>query len=322
MCNFTLVIQADERQTRANLRDDRGQDSGIVRIPNGEAESTFELLQQLYLRTRSEYGGFLDTTAQEKIAVVALPGLETPELFQAAHHTVQRALGVNWSICLCESLAPEMVGALGGAPGLLVSSDIDASVACLDKEGTFSTLQHNPDSLGREGSGLWLGTRLLQVAARMAEGRLEHSPKLEEALKEHFSVKTLTQLFHQLEQSSPTPESMMKLGQLVVELAEFPDPDPASRALVTRTSRRLTELVKDCLFEKDVKLASWSGRIMTGTFLEEVQNGVSELDWRSPEKTWLEGAWHISKAFRHLGEGKSEPVHLWRKVTEMRSELS
>lgn len=322
MKKLTLAIQADEHETQANLADDRGCNSGIIRYPNQQASSTVELIKQTYLRARSEYGGFLDSDELDKTAIVALPGLESPSLHQAALATTQKALGEEWSIWLCDSLAPKLVGALGGKPGLLAHSDTDASVACLDHQGKFFTKQHEADSLGREGSGLWLGTRLLQVAARMTEGKLEHSSKLEEALKNHFSVQTLTQLFHELEEKFPTPESMTQLGLLTVNLAEFPHPDPACRALVTRTSRRLAELVKDCIFESEVRRATWTGRILGGTFLEEVQKEVSELSWQAAAESWVEGAHLMAQAVRSLSDTTLEPQELWLRVTEMSPEHS
>lgn len=293
---YHLAIRADHTVTRAILQDDLGQTVGRSQIQNATANSSKELLSQLYQECNGGQEGPLH-------AVVALPGLFTTPLRRAAAETVREALPHGCRLLLCDELEAVVAGALGGAPGLVARSGFDAAIGRISAEGEFTRTEEEFDPLGQEGSALWLGTRTLQVAVRMLEGRLPPSPRLEGMLHQHFGSVTLGQLLHNLETQTPPADVITELGRRTVALSAFPDPEPACRALVVRASRKFSELLALACGEQQQDLRGvLHDSAAQEPFRDEVVRQSQGVRWEDAQGDAMEGCLILARAMSRLSE--------------------
>ncbi len=305
MCALFLGVRADSTYTEAILAGSDGRRWGQVLIPNAEARSTRELLERAFQESSIDFPG----TIPSLTAVMALPGLSTPALRRAAADMVKSILPTDSRIVLCDEMEPLLAGMLEGRPGYLVRSGSDAAVAFVDEQGVFRRVEHDPDPLGQEGSGLWLGTRTLQLGARIREGRMEATPRLVGLLIGHFRQPTLEDLWDTLMTQAPDPPAILQLARATVALAEFPTPEPACRALVVRTARRLGELVdraqemapdgSEPSPRSGALYATWSGATLEGALLDELKRQKQHLEWLPPRADGLTGCLLLARAL-HL----------------------
>ena len=163
---------------------------------------------------------------------------------------------------------------------------MQAEAASVDLEGKFRKSANPTETLGAEGSGLWLGTRLMQVLAKMTTGRLQPSERLLAAASAKLQVQPdglgsrLTARWEEHE--------VVSLAGVAIALAEYPEPETACRALVLQASRRLSELSD--AFGQVGPLASYSGQTVQGAFLDALQNEHPQFLWCAPERDPLQGA--------------------------------
>lgn len=324
MCALLLGVRADSTHTEAVLADSSGRPFGRVQIPNGEARSSRELLERAFQEASIEYSGRIPPL----IAVMGLPGLHSESLRRAAAETVRKVLPAGSRAVLCDQLEPLLAGALEGEPGHVVVSGHDAGVGSLRRDGHFSRTDEPPDMMGQEGSGLWLGTRTLQLTARLLEGRLPESARLVSALTEHFQKPNLQEVWDTVMAEAPDAINVTALAARTIALAEFPDPEPACRALVVRAARRLSELLAAASQDSDGEtLASWHGRTATGALLDEVRRQTPEMRWQTPRFGGLDGCLFMARAYQSqtLGEGECQVEDagpgLWLSMRERKHAL-
>lgn len=279
MSQLLLGLRADPSHTEATVVSSEGKVWGKVRIPNAQASSSRELLERAFQEAALELPGPIPPL----LAVVALPGLRSGALRRSAAETVRAILPQGSQALICDELEPVLAVHLQGAPGLLLWSDLEAAVAQLDSDLLYTRHCEEPDPLGQEGSGLWLGTRTLQLTARLLEGRLPENSRLNEILPAHFGQATVRDVWEQVMSDPPDANELTELALRTIELARHPEPEPSCRALVVRAARRLGELLARAEISAVPNLvATWAGRTAVGALLEEVQEQNSRLDWRSP----------------------------------------
>lgn len=279
MSQLLLGLRADPSHTEATLVAAGGQVWGRVRIPNAQASSSRELLERAFQEASIELPGPIPPL----VAVMALPGLRTGPLRRSAAETVRAILPQGSRALICDELEPVLAVHLQGAPGLLLWSDLEAAVAQLDSDLVYTRHSEEPDPLGQEGSGLWLGTRTLQLTARLLEGRLPESSRLSEILAAHFGQPTVSDVWEQVMSEPPDADGLTELALRTIELARNPEPEPSCRALVVRAARRLGELLSRAELPASENLAaSWGGRTAVGALLDEVKEQNSHLGWRPP----------------------------------------
>lgn len=324
MCALLLGVRADSADTEAILADSGGQPWGHVSIPNGEARSTRELLERAFQEASINYPG----TIPPLVAVMALPGLSSAPLRRAAAETVRTVLPLGSRAVLCDDLEPLLAGGLEGQSGYLVTSGKEAAVGTVDQQGVFVRVDEPQDPLGQEGSGLWLGTRTLQLAARLLDGRLPPNERLVQALTEHFDRRSIQDVWDAVMAEAPDARTIIALAGRTIHLANTVNPEPACRALVVRAARRLSELVAHAQQQEDVEsLATWHGATATGALLEEVVRQTPELKWQPPHFGALDGCLFMarSRGDQGLGQGESQVDDagpgLWLTMRERREAL-
>lgn len=297
-----LGIRADQVYTEGVLADTNGQVYGRTRVPNGEARSSRELLARVYQECTQDHTGPVT-------AAVALPGLFTQPLRLAARETVRSVLPEGCPVLLCDELEAVLAGALEGSPGLVARSDHDAAIGRVDEEGQFQRIEAEFDPLGQEGSALWLGTRTLQLAMRILEGRLPPSPRLEGLLNGHFGSITLAQLMHNMEQEAPDAEKIIALGRRTMELSTFPDPEPACRALLMRASRKFSELLEEAAVDGKEWRGVLCGSATLEAFRDEVVRQNPNISWQEGKRSPLDGCLLLAEAYADLiHDSGSEPT--------------
>ncbi|MBI3924047.1 MAG: hypothetical protein HY319_00765 [Armatimonadetes bacterium] len=287
-----LGIRSDSVRTEAVLADAAGRHLARASHANADSCSSRQLLERLL----EEVLLGQPEPHPPLIAAVAVPGLLTSAHRRSAAELLREVFRGHASAVLCDELEPALAGGLGCKPGMLVRSGMQATVARVDEEGRFLRTESPSEPLGQEGSGLWLGTRTLQLAARMFEGRLPHSVRLDQALRTHFSSASMGELLHRIEQQAPGAEGVTELGSIAIELAGLPDPDPACRALVMRASRRLAGLIREAAGEAPELATTWTGSALHGALLEELRKDLPSAEWIEPIHSDLEGCLMLARA--------------------------
>ena len=287
MNQLYLGLRADPSHTEATLVSSEGNIWGRVKIPNAQASSSRELLERAFQEASIELPGPIPPL----VAVMALPGLRSQPLRRSAAETVRAILPRGSRALICDELEPLMALHFQGSPGVLVWSDLEAAVGHLDEEFVFTRHCEEPDPLGQEGSGLWLGTRTLQLTARLREGRLPETKRLVEALAQHFGRSSVHEVWDQVMSEPPDAVFLTELASRTIELAHQANPDPACRALVVRAARRLGDLLARIPADSArPRRASWAGRSAIGSLLQQVQEQNPDLEWLSePPSGALEG---------------------------------
>lgn len=306
MSPLLLALRADAHQTHAQLSQLDGPSWDTVRIANHEARSSRELLERAFQEACLEVCGPLPPV----VAIAALPGLHSAALRRAAAETVKSFLPRGSRVVLCDALEPLLAAGLQGEAGHLLCSGHEAGVATISLDGVFTRTEEEPDLMGQEGSGLWLGTRTLQLTARLLEGRLAEAPRLTQALTEHFAQSNLAEVWDQVMRQPPDVSEILALSARTIALAELPDPEPACRALVVRAARRLGELLAIANREPmgETPYATWHGPSATGALLREVVRQTPELTWQPPRLDAMEGCLSLLRAFGTEGLGQGESV--------------
>ncbi len=324
MCALQLGVRADSTHTEAVLADSGGHIYGRVNIPNAQARSSRELLERAFQEASIEYSGPIPSL----VAVMALPGLHTPPLRRAAAETVRAVLPSGSRAVLCDELEAVLAAGLGGRPGHVLCSGHDAGVGSVSQQGVFARTEEPAEIMGQEGSGLWLGTRTLQLAARLRDGRLPETPRLVALLTDHFGKSSLQDVWDFVMADSPDASDVVTLAARTIALADFPDPEPACRALVVRAARRLSELLVQAHRDSEGEtLTTWHGRSATGALLDEVRRQTPELDWQSPRLGALDGCLFIGRTYGEdgLGEGESQVEEsgpsLWQLLRQRQDDL-
>lgn len=324
VCALLLGVRADSTHTEAVLARSAGQTIGYVAIPNREARSSRELLERAFQEASIDYSGPIPALT----AVMALPGLHSAPLRRAAGETVRAVLPPGSRAILCDQLEAVLAGALAGEPGHVLSVGHEASVGSLTSSGVFTRTEEPAEMMGQEGSGLWLGTRTLQLAARLREGRLPETPRLVGMLTEHFGKGSLQEVWDTVMSDAPDAISITALAERTIALSEFPDPEPACRALVVRAARRLSDLLQQATQQGEGEtLATWHGRSAMGALLDEVFRQTPEMRWQPPGLGALEGCLFMARAYgqQDVGEGECQVVEadqsLWLSMRERKEAL-
>lgn len=323
MSDLLLGLRADPSHTEATLVASNGKVWGHVRVPNASASSSRELLERAFQESCLELPGPIPPL----VAVMALPGLRSEALRRSAAETVRSILPQGSHALICDELEPIVALHFQGRPGVLLWSDLEAAVGHLDSEHVFTRYCEDPDPLGQEGSGLWLGTRTLQLTARLLEGRLPDSRRLSRVLTEHFGQSSVREVWEQIMADPPDAVSLTKLAQRTISLARHPEPEPSCRALVVRAGRRLGDLLARVPeLPNETLEASWGGRSATGSLLQEVQEQNSRFHWLAdPPEGALEGCLLLGRTVvvdNHPRETTSledaSPKH-WQALSQLSS---
>lgn len=224
---------------------------------------------------------------QDATCVVAIPGIDRQQARLHALAVVRKVLPERLAVWLCSSLEAELAGSLGGRPGLIVHAGMRAAAAGLERSGRVWTTGETQEVLGDEGSALWLASRTLQLAVRGMQGRMQRSPRLERMLTAYFGVDDLPELLGRLDRGEMQPGELAGSVSVILELASYPGPDPACRALVLKASRQLVQLTREAAARgrwSGTPIASWSGSALHGPLLEAYQSEIfkywPDLKWR------------------------------------------
>ncbi|MEW6283665.1 MAG: BadF/BadG/BcrA/BcrD ATPase family protein, partial [Candidatus Eremiobacterota bacterium] len=244
-----LGIDCGGDRTLAALSDPRGNPVG--RVSSAPAPSDVGLEGSLRrilegLQNSLESG---DTTV-----VVAMAGLDRPGARQGAAAVLRRVLPDHLPIWICSTLEAELAGTLGGRPGVVIHAGMRAAAAGLDRSGRVWNSGEREELLGDEGSALWLATRTLQLVVRGLEGRMDRSPRMERALIGYFGCDDMAELLSRVDAGHIPPGELASSVSVVLDLASYPGPEPACRALVLKASRELVQLTRQV-----ASRGRWSG---------------------------------------------------------------
>ncbi len=255
--------------------------------------------------------------------------------------TLEPLLARARTVWACRPEEAQLAGFLAGQPGLVLISGLEASVAGIDRTYYPRFMRQS------EGSAVWLGREALLGH--------QQSPRLQQEVNRRFQrLPNLTRtclgsgcsggLGVDCENGGPSPNDptpedfklLCQAAQLVLELAEFPGPEPFCRALVLKAARRLTDLCRYMVGRQRTgcRLASWSGLGLKGPLLEafqsECQRYLPDLRWRSAAFPSEVGAALLAKAGREerLRRGDEQralrPVgqDVWRVLQRERKPFS
>ena len=183
-----------------------------------------------------------------------------------------------------------LAGALSGRPGVWLSMDHWIPLAggchsnqesCPDHGGQALSLareaNHRTVALVQaEASTDWVARQALQLAS--PQGGLNG-----------FSLQRVCKVLHPLVQGPPSPQRARQVVAKVQELADFPGPEPASLALLAKTGRRLSDLIRHLCGR--VRLshsrAVWADGPLEGplwnAMIAEFQRYLPDLRWSTPD---------------------------------------
>lgn len=308
-----LGVLSDSVRTRAILADASGRELARSTVEHARFGHSRELFEEVLTQTLA------GQETSQLVAAVALPQLLSPAHRRSAAELLRRVFPSHSRVLLCDRWEAALAGSLGSQSGVLVFCGREAAVARADAEGNFARVEASPELLGGEGSGLWLGTRTLQMAARMAMGRMPVSERLEAVLTSHFGFAGLEEFVAQADVRPLDPEQVTALGTRVVELAAYPEPDPACRALVLQAARRLGQLIENVIGPEEGELvASHGGQTLHGTLLEEIRKTFPQLRFQPPKQDELEGSLQLARAGANLEDPEGDEVgrQLWSALLE------
>lgn len=211
----------------------------------------------------------------------------------------QALLSRSESVWVCRPEEAQLAGYLAGQTGLVLVSGLEAVVVGVDRSYQPRILRQT------EGSAVWLGREaLLQHTAsprlqQEVQRRLERLPDLDRnclgggfkgGLDPNWGTRQEQRRQQREVPWAPSPDDLRLLcqaAQVVLELAEFPGPEPFSRALVLKAARRLTELCRRLAAGQFAcRRISYSGLGLKGALLEAVQEECArylpQLSWHPP----------------------------------------
>jgi hypothetical protein len=167
-----------------------------------------------------------------------------------------------------------LAGALVGQPGLLVSLEwstaIGGKALILSRDARHQTRVNTQ----REGGLEWLVEQALALPGQLS------------GLSAQRVQKALGGFGHT---DAESPEGRARIRQAVENLADYPGPEPACLALLTKTARRLTDFVALALSRSRLAVparAVWTDGPLDGplwTILHDhCQKALPELRWAAP----------------------------------------
>jgi len=167
------------------------------------------------------------------------------------------------------------IGAFAGGPGILVLSGTGSTGWARDADGRSHRVGGWGDVVGDEGSGFWIGRRILGLVSRSLDGRAGASG-LADALLAELGNHGATP-FERIElwvSSLRHPRSQISaLATIVLRLAEAGDPD--SHAIIDDAAEELARHVRTS--ERQVGRLPWSfagGMFRSRVFLDAVARHV------------------------------------------------
>ena len=137
-------------------------------------------------------------------------GLDKGHRSSLALSEMQRQLGDEVPLLAVPAPLAILVGALPSSPGLLLSLGTDLKLVALDSTHVYREFRL------QEGGGQWWVGELSRLS--------QHSPRLAQALEIH-----------------PTPGKTMKALPKLLELGDFPGPDPVLKARLDGLSMTIAE---------------------------------------------------------------------------------
>ncbi len=221
--------------------------------------------------------------------MVGLPGLESAAMREAAARLLDTLFPASTRLLLGHSLEAVVAGGVGNQPGTVFYSGLGAGVARVDERGEFRKAEPVADPLGQEGSGTWIGTRTIKVAAYMMDGKIAHEERLIGAIEDHFQTDVGT-LLTNLVQGRLGPRQVCSLAQVTMKLALYPKPIASCRALILQACRSLRNLA-DELGQASLPV-TYHGSSLSSVIRDE----LSSYPWQEPLSSPVEGAVRLARA--------------------------
>lgn len=239
-------------------------------------------------------------------AVVALPQEYRGPVLDLLEPLVDHGVKV-WRCSAMEAVA---AGALGGGPGVVVHCGLRASAILVGADGRILTAGQAETPLGDEGSALWMAVRAVRLALQGVDGRSPRNERLERSLVAYFGTESFPALIESLEHGGVRASELAGFAAVVLQMATYPDPDPACRVLILQSSRHLIDLVRYALEQggspESGVTGSWSGSAMEGPLLEQflktATTDVPEVTFRAPSGTPAHGCLRLARACHQLAE--------------------
>lgn len=282
----TLIASAD-RSGRA-LRLARGRGTSPLESP-GWREALAELAEP-----------FAATPALAGVAA-ALPAYGEVEAASAAQRQAIDALFGAAPHRLLNDVDAAHLGAFAGAPGILILAGTGSMAWARDRQGGSHRTGGWGDVIGDEGSGYWIGSRVLGAVSKAIDGRAAPT-RLVEAVFQRLGLASDDQMNQLLGWASNLDAPRMQIATLApvaLELAETGD--PSANAIVDAAADELALHIRRLEQALDAPTMAWS--FAGGLFASPaLRRAVTTRVGRSPDLPRLPpvgGA--LVAAAQHLG---------------------
>ena len=241
----------------------------------------------------------------------------------------------RWFACSWPDAA--LAGAFSGKPGVLFTTEHWTMYSgCAAKNGPEAICQvlalareanHRTLSIAHGEGGLeWLARESLRLLDEV-KGPSQH--RLQRALAEHRGNPV---------EREPMRARAVAVRRAVIDLADHPGPDPACLAIMTKTARRLSDLLRRLTSRVRLQSptrAAWMDGVLSGPLWDAMQveftKYLPELSWHAPDAPPEVGAARLAlgalkeeerRALNPAGPGPAVSAALdadaWRQLSRLK----
>ncbi|MCJ8014126.1 N-acetylglucosamine kinase [Paenibacillus sp. KQZ6P-2] len=232
-------------------------------------------------------------------AVFGLAGLDTDYDRQVIEEFVREALARTHvtadRIVVENDGVAALIGATGGAPGILIIAGTGSIVYGINNKGESARAGGWGHRVGDEGSGYWIAKQAINAVLRGFDRR-EGRTVLTDKLLHHLGLRTEEELFNWVYSAEYSVDKAAELSKLVSEAEQEGD----------ETARLILEMAADELFLGVLSVMERLGMI-TAAFTVVLQGGV--LQNNPFVRSRLTDKFRAISPLAKIDEAKKEPIY-------------
>ena len=239
--------------------------------------------------------------AEDVAICFGMPAYGEHKILEEAASTIISETFAPMKICYVNDGVVAWAAATGMMPGVIVVAGTGSISYGKDKFGNWSRCGGWLEFFSDEGSGYWLGKRLLNIFSKQSDGRLPRT-QLYEIVRKHFSIEDDFEICELVEhQISPYRKETAALQTLLLTSAREGDPfarkcyDEATDELAALVISNIRKLHFD---DEDIINISYSGGLFSiddlirDSLFQKLAAllGTERINFHSPIMTPCEGA--------------------------------
>lgn len=227
---YFLGIDGGGTKTQFALCDELGHVLHSLRMQSfslaqaGE-EGVLTLLRGAVSRLLGEAGLSPLDAGQIDAVCWGVPGWgESGALEESMTRVARACFGGSMPMLLCNDAQVAWAGSFAMRPGINVVAGTGAIAFGMDARGNHARCGGWGFALSDEGSGLWLGRKLIELFCKQADGRIPERGPLYAAVRAHFGMEDDFEIVEQVEQAYyPYRDKMASLQMVLLEAARAGD---------------------------------------------------------------------------------------------------